>query len=46
MIFSTALAEGVLHVFETLPLEEDVELVVLDLHDVWALAVDKHNSVA
>jgi hypothetical protein len=36
----------VLHVLEALPLEEDVQLVVLDLHDVRTLAVDQDDPVA
>lgn len=31
---------GILHILETLPLEEDVQLVVLYLHYVGTLAVD------
>lgn len=46
MVFLAALAEGILHVLEALPLEEDVELVVFYLHDVWVLAVYEDYSVA
>lgn len=40
VVLLAALVEGVLHVLEALPLEEDIQLVVFYLHYVGALAVN------
>jgi hypothetical protein len=42
----TVVLKMVLHVLETLPLEEDVQLVVLHLHYVRTLAVHQHHPIA
>jgi hypothetical protein len=40
IFFALLPAVAVLHILETLSLEENVKLVVLDLHNVRTLAVD------
>ena len=46
VVLSTSFVKGILHVLEALALEEDVQLVVFDLHYVRALTVDENNAVA
>ena len=46
VVLPAAFVETILHVFEALALEEDIQLIVFYLHYVRALAVDEDDAVA
>jgi hypothetical protein len=46
VLFTDVRSEIILHVLESLPLEEDIDFIIFDLHYMWRLAIYQDDSIA